>query len=161
MGRLDYAIPVLDLGAVSDAAKAAEQAEDRFGLAVVYSPNKMPKRGADGKLDVASPRVLERAAWAFMERGAQAGLMHATPKKGSPPPFRVVENYIYRNPVPWVMRAVDGSEVTVRQGDWLVGFICSPAVWADLCAGRYGGLSLDGTARRKPASAQTLAHQRS
>lgn len=132
--------------------------EQRFLLMVGYSPNRLPLRGADGYQDIASPAVVEKACWRFMANGAGAGLLH---KEGGEDAFKVVENYIYRNPVPWVLKADDGSEVTIREGDWVIGAICSKETWADYKAGKYGSGSVQGGAVRGPVSAETLARQRS
>ena len=132
--------------------------EDRFVLMVGYSPNKMPFRGADGFLDLASPEVVEKACWRFMDNGANAGLLH---KEGDEDAFKVVENYIYRNPVPWVLKAVDGSEQTIRQGDWVIGARLRKDVWEDWKKGRYRSGSLQGGASRIPATPETLARVRS
>lgn len=141
-----------------DVAVKAFNEEQRFLLMVGYSPNRMPLRGADGFVDVASPEVIEKACWRFMLNGAGSGLMH---KAGGENAFRVVENYIYRNPVPWVLKAADGSEQTIRDGDWVLGVICSKEVWEDVKAGKYGGGSLQGGAARIHARPETLARQRS
>lgn len=134
------------------------QDEKRFLLMVGYSPNRMPKRGADGFVDIASPEVVEKACWRFMVNGAGAGLMH---KAGGEKAFKVVENSIYRNDEPWVVTAVDGTQQTIRKGDWLIGVICSPQVYDDFKAGKYGSGSLQGGASRMAARPETLARQRS
>jgi len=146
--------------AVEEMTVAVVKAEDaqRFLLMVGYSPNRLPKRGADGFLDVASPEVVEKAAWRFMLNGHGAGLMH---KAGGEDAFRIVESSVYRNPEPWVVKATDGTEQTIREGDWLIGILCSPDTWAEYKKGRYGSGSLQGGARRRQPRAETLARQRS
>lgn len=126
--------------------------EDRFLLCVVYSPNRMPLRGADKRTDVASPRVLEKAAWRFMLNGARTGVDH---QSGGEDACRVVENWVHRGP-PWTVTSPAGVRETVKAGDWLVGLILSPKAWADYKAGRFGGVSMQGTATRRPPSKQTL-----
>ena len=133
--------------------------EKRFLLLVAYSANKMPARGADGYIDVASPEVLEKACWRFMDNGARVGLYHEPGHDGA---ARVVENYVYRNEVPWVMKAPDGSTQTVMYGDWVVGVICSKDTWNNYYkAGMIGGASPQGRAGRRLASEETLARMRS
>lgn len=132
--------------------------ESRFLLLVAYSPNKMPLRGADGYIDVARPEVLEKACWRFMDNGAQAGMWH---EAGHEKAARVVENYIFRSDVPWVVKCPDGSEQVVQKGDWVVGLILSPKAWRMFKAGLIGGGSLQGGAKRSPASQETLAYLRS
>jgi hypothetical protein len=132
--------------------------EDRFLLLVGYSPNTMPHRGADGFLDVASPRAVEKACWRFLLNGGKAGTMH---KAGGENAFRVVENGIYRNEIPWVIKSPDGPDQVIRQGDWVIGMILSKETWADYKAGLFGSGSLQGAAERMPATAETLERIRS
>ena len=132
--------------------------EQRFLLMVGYSPNRLPRKGADGFLDTISPALAEKACWRFMLNGAGAGLMH---KSGGENAFRVVENYVYRNDEPWILKAADGSTQTIRKGDWLIGVIATPEVFADFKAGKYGSGSIQGSASRRRATPETLARQRS
>lgn len=127
--------------------------ESRFLLVVAYSASKMPARGADGKVDLASPEVLEKAAWKFADNGLRVGLFHKPGGEGS---ARVVENFIHRGK-PMRFTAPDGTEQVVRKGDWCVGMILSPEAWDLFKAGAIKGASPQGTARRKPATAKTLA----
>lgn len=127
---------------------------DRFLLMVAYSPNRMPLRGADGFVDVVSPEVLEKACWRFAENGYRLGVDH---KPGGEDAGRVVENTIYRNPIPWVTKDAAGNKVAIREGDWLVGVILTPKAWEDYRNDRWGGISLQGRAKRRPADPATLA----
>jgi len=140
--------------------KAFEPAgrEDRFLLLVGYSPNDMPLRGADGFCDLASPDVVEKACWRFADNGFGTGLLH---KQGGEDAFRIVENYIYRNPVPWEIENPKGQNLVIKQGTWLIGGILSPQTWADYKKGRYGSGSLQGGAERIEATAESLARVRS
>lgn len=128
--------------------------EDQYLLTVVYSPNRMPIRGADGKTDVASPRVLEKACWMWMAKGAKTGMWHET---GHDHEAVCVESYIYRNPVPWVVKHPDGTETVIKEGDWLAGFVLSNHAWGLYKSGRIGAVSMQGDAGRKAPSAETLA----
>lgn len=130
--------------------------EDRFLLMVAYSPHVMPHRGADHRIDIASPRVLEKACWRFMAKGARTGMWH---EDGHADESVCVENYIYRNPQPWDVHG-DGS-LLVKDGDWVVGFQVSPAAWELYKSGQIGGVSMQGRAGRKKPSAETLARVRS
>ena len=132
--------------------------ENRFLLLVSYSANTMPARGADGYIDVANPAVLEKACWRFMDNGAKAGLWH---QEGHADSARVVENYIYRNPIPWVIKAPNGRQQVVKAGDWLTGLILEPDTWRLYKAGRIGGASPQGRAGRRAAAPETLARMRS
>lgn len=128
--------------------------EDKFLLMVAYSPNRMPLRGADKKTDVASPRVLEKACWLFMAKGAKTGMWH---EAGHEAEAVCVENYVYRNPVPW---HIEGTDTVIKQGDWVVGFLLSDAAWGLYKSGQIGGVSMQGDAGRKKASAESLARAR-
>ena len=130
--------------------------EDQFLLMVAYSPNMMPLRGADKHIDVASPRVIEKGAWSFMAKGAKTGMWHS---EGHGDEAICVENGIYRNPVPWDVYE-DGTFL-VKMGDWLVGFILSDYAWGLYKSGQIGGVSMQGGARRKPATAESLERIRS
>lgn len=138
----------------SSVVKAVD--EKRFALFVAYSPNKLPARGADGKLDVASPEVLEEACWKFALNGLKVGVDH---KPGGEDAARVVENFVWRG-APWHVVAPDGTEEVVSEGDWCVGLVFSPDAWEDFKAGRWGGVSLQGTAKRKAPTPETLKRQR-
>ena len=137
---------------------AKENAEQRFLLMVGYSPNKMPYRGADGFVDLCRPEVIEKACWRFMENGAGAGIGH---QPGGEDAFKVVENYIYRNPVPWELTAADGSKQVIKEGDWVLGIVLTPESWSDYKKGRWRGGSLQGKAERIRATPEVLARVRS
>lgn len=127
---------------------------DRYLLTVVYSCHKRPGRGADRRLDVVSPRVLELGAWQFMRNGGRVGMFHEPGHEGA---ATLVESSIYRGP-PWDVHG-DGS-VVIKAGDWLAGLILTPPAWALYKSGKIRGVSLQGDADRKPASAATLARQK-
>lgn len=132
------------------------KAEDRFLLLVAYSASKMPLRGADGYIDLANPEVLEKACWRFMDNGHKVGLWH---EPGHEKSARVVENYIYRNPLPW--EVLDGSGrptgQVIKQGDWCTGFILGKDTWKLYKAGLIGGASPQGGAGRRLATPESLA----
>ncbi len=131
--------------------------ENRFLLLVAYSPNKMPKRGADGYIDIVSAKVLEKACWRFTDNGLKVGLWH---EAGQETPGRIVENYIYRGP-DWVLKGGGGVEQVIKADDWLVGIICTPRTWNLYKSGRIGGASPQGSAGRQPASDDLLTKLRS
>jgi hypothetical protein len=139
------------------AIKMAKE-EDRFLLLVAYSANKMPLRGADTYIDLAGPEVLEKACWKFADNGMVTGLWH---EPGHEKAARVVENYIYRNPEPWVIKGENGQpDQIIRQGDWVTGLILSKATWKLYKAGFIGGASPQGGAARIVATAETLERVR-
>jgi hypothetical protein len=127
--------------------------EDRFLLTVAYSPNRIPLKGADGYLDVATPEVLEKACWRFAMNGYRTGMWHTDGYDGV---AQVVENYIYRNPSPWVVKDANETTTTIREGDWLVGLILNEEAWVLYKAGMIGGVSMQGDAKRVRASSDTL-----
>ena len=135
-----------------------EAEEKRFLLMVGYAPNMMPKRGSDGFVDLALPDVIEKACWNYALNGFNPGVMH---KAGGEEAFVVVENYIYRNPEPWVMKAANGDTVTIPFGTWVLGLILSKEEWDNYKAGKYNGGSMQGRARRRYASPEALAQVRS
>ena len=130
--------------------------EDRFVLMGIYSPNRVPGRGADTFIDLVSPRVLEKACWRFMDNGARVIWGHKTEKAQG----RCVENYIYRNPIPWEVDLGDGRWEKVEKDDWVAGFLLEPEPWAAYKSGLIGGASLEGPAARAPASEEVLARVR-
>lgn len=127
--------------------------ERRYLLTVVYSPNRMPLRGADHRVDVATPAVLEKACWVYALKGLGTGMWH---QDGHADKSVCVENYIYRGP-DWTMKDARGNEVTIKAGDWLAGYILSPEAWALYKSGRIGGVSMQGACGRKVASSEALA----
>lgn len=128
--------------------------EDHFLLMVAYDPHRMPLRGADKRIDIASPRVLEKGCWRYMAKGAKTGMWH---QPGHADEAICVENYIYRNPVPWVIKSLDGRETVIKEGCWMVGFILGNEAWALYKSGRIGGVSMQGGAARTLATPESLA----
>jgi hypothetical protein len=122
------------------------------------------KKGADGKRDIVSTAVLERAAWAWMRKSASAGLFHKNGAGGGQPidgVCDIVESYVYRGP-DWKTKAADGSDVLIKSGEtWLMGALWTPRAWPLIKAMRSGGWSPEGRAARIKPSAATLAELRS
>lgn len=140
-------------------AKSVE--EQRYILTVAYAadlPDVMKAR--DGHIDFASKAVVEQACWNFMAKGCPVGAFHA-PGTTDLQLAEVVENYIYRGP-DWVIKATDGTEQCVKEGDWMLGMILSSDAWDAYKEGIFGGVSPQGPARRvlKP-SREKLAGLRS
>ena len=130
--------------------------EHRFVLAVAYSANRLPARGADKRTDIASPEVLEKAAWKFAMNGFKVGVNHRDGTEGA---ARVVENYVHRGRAV-KFRSADGTVQKIRRGDWVVGMVLSPEAWDKFKRGELTGLSPQGTAGRKKVSAETLKRMR-
>jgi hypothetical protein len=148
----------VDKGAQWSGRVVKADAVNRVAVMVAYSCNKMPHRGADGFKDVVSPETLEKACWRFMENGAAVNLHHEGGYQGD---AHIVENSIYRNPVPWVIKATDGTKQVVRKGDWVVAVRFGPEEWDMFEKGLIGGASPEGDCRRVPARPETLARLRS
>lgn len=132
--------------------------EKRFLLTVAYPAMKADTSvAADGHIDFASAPVVEEAAWNFLRKGAKVGLWH---RPGHEDAADVVESYIWRGD-PWALKAADGTDQTIMPGDWLVGMVLSPATWDLYKSGAIGGVSPQGTAKRKDPDPATLAQLRS
>lgn len=125
-----------------DVAKSAP--EQQFVLGVAYQAGPDPKiaKGLDGARDYFTEAELEKAAWSFMLNGQQHGMFHLDGTTGA---ARPVENFIYRNPVPWIV----APDLVVRKGDWCQGLLLDDKAWALHKAGKVNGLSPQGIARRR------------
>lgn len=133
----------------------------RFTLHVAYPANRPDQHiAADGFRDFAGPDALEDCCWAYTGKSRKVGLWHE-PGEETVGAGEIVESYIYRNPQPWVIKAVDGSEQTVSNGDWLIGIRWHPDVWPKVLKGEIGGVSMQGKAARRKPSAEALAQLRS
>ena len=97
-----------------------------------------------------------------MRHHRQVGTLHtAYTGEGIPQgAAEVVESYIYRGP-DWTIKAADGSEVVIKAGDWLGGFIWTPDAWADIKSGDLAGVSVEGSAKRRRPSPEAVAALRS
>ena len=138
-------------------------AERRYTLNVIYPADKADIATAlDGHRDFASKAVVEDAAWNYMRNYREVGTLHtAVTGQGIPAgAAEVVESYIYRGP-DWAVKAADGSEVVIRAGDWLGGFIWTPEALADIKAGDLGGVSVEGGAKRRKPTPEAVANLRS
>jgi Putative phage serine protease XkdF len=132
---------------------AKAQAEQRYVLGVAYQPGKDDRiaKGVDGGRDFFTDAELEQAAWRFLADGPQVGLYHVDGTLGA---ATVVESYIYRGP-DWVLKGVDGSELVVKSGYWMLGAILDDRAWQMYKAGKITGWSPQGIAKRRrivPAS---------
>lgn len=135
-----------------------EDLERCYTLTVAYPANKPDAAvAADGYRDFASKSAVEDAAWSYLANSPNVGLWHADGTDGA---GRVVESYVYRGP-DWTVKAADGTEHTVTAGDWLLGIQWGPQAWEDVKSGRIGGVSMQGRAERRSASAETVANLRS
>lgn len=170
---------VVDDGKDTPAAKATwdgetiatrvlkSEPERRYTLHVAYPADKADIAVAlDGHRDFASKAVVQDAAWNYMRNYRAVGAFH-TPEQAAEAgatlkaagAAELVESYIYQGP-DWVIKAVNGSEVTIKAGDWMAGFIWSPDDWELVKAGKIGGISVEGKAKRRRPTAAAVANLR-
>lgn len=140
--------------------------ERRFTLHVVYPADKADVAVAlDGHRDFARKSVVEDAAWNWLRRFHKVGAFHTKEQADAAGSVLMddaaepVESYIYRGP-DWTIKAADGSEQVVKSGDWCAGFIWTPEAWELVKSGKIGGVSVEGKARRRKASAEAIASLR-
>lgn len=131
--------------------KAVE--ERRFTLTVAYPADKADVSvAADGHRDFASKAAVEDAAWNYLMKSPHVGLWHADGTDGA---GQVVESYIHRGP-DWPQE----SGYVVKDGDWMLGIVWSPETWELIKAGKIGGVSMQGSARRRKPTADAIANLR-
>lgn len=128
--------------------RATQEKQYTLGVAWGLDPDKKP--AMDGHRVVASPEVLEQAAWNFM-RQRRVGLYHQDGTLGH---GEVVESYIYRGP-DWELPDVAGNKQVIRAGFWLVGNLWDDIAWRLIKRGLIDGLSPQGTARFRQAKVAT------
>jgi len=136
-----------------------EADEQRYTLTVAYPANK-PDVGIarDGHRDFAGPAAIEKAAWTYLTESPVVGQWHQDGTDGA---GRVVESYIWRFP-DQVVKAADGSEYVISEGDWLLGVVWDQPAWENFKSGRATGVSMQGQhAVRQPASPESVIKLRS
>lgn len=123
---------------------APDAEPQQFCLGIAYQAGRDPRiaRGLDGGRDFFTEAELEKACWSFMLNGQELGMFHAEGTTGA---ARPVENYIYRNPIPWVV----GPDLVVRKGDWVLGALMDDKPWELVQAGDATGWSPQGRGRRR------------
>jgi Putative phage serine protease XkdF len=143
-------------GPIAAARVVKTTGEKRYTLALVYPVNRADiSVAADGWRDFAGPDAVEQAAWSFMKSGQRVGLWHL-PGDATEGAGTVVESYIHRSG-PWVIKAADGSQQTISDGDWLAGIIWDEPSWQLIKQGKLTGLSMQGTATRRMPTPEALA----
>ena len=125
-----------------EVAKAGPERQFVLGVAYQAGPDPRIAKGADGGRDFFTEAELEKAAWSFMLSGQECGLFHLDGTTGA---ARPVENFLYRNPVPWVV----APDLVVRKGDWCQGYLLDDQAWRLVKDGKVNGLSPQGVARRR------------
>ena len=131
--------------------------ELRYTLAVAYPADKADVAiAADGFRDFASKSAVREAAWEYLKKSRQVGLRHQDGTEGA---GETVESFLWPGD-DWVVKAADGSEHVVKNGDWLVGTIWSPEAWELVKSGEITGVSMQGSAVRRKPSAEAVANLR-
>jgi len=132
----------------------ASDAEQRISFGVAYPAMKADAAVAqDGHRDFIRPEQLERAAHQFLAEHREIGLHHADGTSGS---GVVVESAIHRGKA-YKTTAIDGSEVKVEPGDWVLAVRWSPEAWKLIKSGQVRGYSPQGMAqRRKPSKSDIV-----
>lgn len=118
----------------------------RYTLGLAY-PALRPDvaRARDGHRDFCGTEALEKCAWEYMTKYRDIGMFHEAGTEGH---AEVVESYIFRAPDWTIVSPIDGSEVTIKSGDWLLGTVWDQHGW-DLVEKRLiRGWSPEGGARR-------------
>ena len=134
-------------------------AEKRYVLGLVYpaGPRAHITKGVDGSTDFIAADALEEAAWQFMRDGAKTGTAHVS-RMGLPrvSAGEVVESYLWPAGAPdWTTTDINGREVVIKSGDWLLGAILPPDKWSGVKNRTFDGWSMQGTGRRRtPRSSQ-------
>ena len=142
--------------AAIDVVKQAN--ESRYTLGLAYPAWKADVSVAmDGHRDFVSAEVLEKTAWEWMAKHRDIGLFHQGGTEGH---ATVVESYIYRGPDWLIPSPVDGSQVVIKAGDWMLGTVWDEYGWDLVKSGRVQGWSPEGGARRSRPSAARLAELR-
>jgi hypothetical protein len=116
--------------------------EQRYTLGLAY-PSGSPD-DTDAHNEYMTAPELERTAWSYVAKGRIVGLWHVDGTEGS---GTVVESYIWRGP-DWTV-----GDTVIKSGDWLLGVVWDPASWGLVKAGLVNGLSIQGTAVRRPVAA--------
>lgn len=117
-------------------------AEQQYVLGLAYQAGRDERitKGLDNSRDYFTADELERAAWSYLPNGAEVGTFHVDDTLGH---ATVVESYIYRGP-DW-----DVAGTVIKSGDWLVGMILDDLAWSLAKAGKFTGLSPQGSAKRR------------
>lgn len=128
-----------------------ENGELKQTLTVAYPADRADAAvAADGHRDFASKDALRKAAHNFLAKSPVIGRDHAEGTEGT---GTVLESFLW----PGEDWRPDGSGYTVKEGDWLVKIQWSDAAWNDIKAGKIGGVSMQGSARRRKPSAEAVA----
>lgn len=110
--------------------------ELRYVLGIVLEPDVVDSQG-----DTYDAETIRRAAWDYMCRMQNVGLMHKGLVNGK---VDLVECWIA--PV-----AMNVNGTSIKPGTWMIGMRCNDdAIWSDVKSGKLTGLSIGGFARKIP-----------
>lgn len=124
--------------------------ERRYTLTVAYPADRADVAvAADGHRDFASKAAVEDAAWNYLRKGGKVGLWHADGTEGA---GEVVESFIWPGD-DWATK----TGYVVKAGDWLVGIVWDEPSWEMVKAGKIGGVSMQGSAKRRTPTAEAIA----
>jgi len=120
--------------------------EERFTLGIVLEPDVVDAQG-----DRYTAAEVRRACHRFAEFYWNAGLMHREIANGK---IVILENYVA--PGDFTVTDPAGKEVAVKQGTWLQGRgYRDDRIWSMVKRGELTGLSMGGSAIRRPATKET------
>jgi len=111
----------------------------------------------DGHRDFCAPEALEKCAWEYMTRYREVGMFHKEQTTGA---AEVVESYIWRAPDWTISSPMDGTQVVIKAGDWLLGTVWDTEGWDLVQKGLIRGFSPQGGARRAKPTPERLAQLR-
>jgi hypothetical protein len=108
-------------------------------------------KGMDGSRDFFTKEELQKACWSLMQSGAPTvGLFHQDGTEGR---GQIVESFLWPDDAPdWSMTATDGTTVVIKAGDWCGKILPDEVAWDLYKAGRVGGVSIQGQAKRRKRS---------
>jgi hypothetical protein len=123
----------------------------QYTLALAYPAGSLDKGVArDGFRDFAGAEAVRDAAWDYLEKCRDVGVLHADGTSGA---GRVVESFLWPDGAPdW-----QAGDQLIKSGDWLIGTVWGDRTWAEIEAERLRGVSPQGSARRRRPTAEAKA----
>ena len=129
-------------------AKASDELQ--YTLVCVYPADKADVSvAADGHRDFASKAAVREAAWNFLRKGGKVGLAHEDGTDGA---GTIVESFLWPGD-DWATK----SGYVVKEGDWMAGIVWDDPAWELVKAGKIGGVSMQGSAKRRTPTAEAIA----
>lgn len=120
------------------------ESEEMFALGVVLAPDVV-----DLQNDVYTADEIRKAAHGFMEHHGNRGLMHRELVNDK---VVILESYLA--PADFTLTDPMGKTRTVKAGTWLLGYGFRDAeLWKSVKSGKLRGLSIGGSAVRRPRAA--------